>query len=90
VAVGAGAMAGGIALFIGAASNGMAGCAADDSCPDESSVVAISAGVAVATTLAVGLFAKSDRWVDVTPPKPRVTIAPLPGRGVAVVLSVRF
>ena len=91
VAVGAGAGAGGLAYVIGAFSYGtVAACGNDESCPSESSVAGVAVGAAVATTLAVGLFARSDRWVDVTPAKARVAIAPLPGHGVAVALSLRF
>jgi hypothetical protein len=90
-AFGAGAAVAGLAVLLAGFSYGTAAaCGIDESCPEESSVVALAAGVGVATALGVGLFAKTDRWVDVTPARARLTIAPVTGRGVAVALSVRF
>ena len=85
-AVGAGAVTAAFGLFLAGASHGC--CSNDD--VDETRYYIAAAGLGVAATVGVGLFMKTDRWVDVTPRRLRVTVAPFPGRGVAVALSLRF
>ncbi len=89
----AGAVIGGGATLLGAAAYGSSGpCVAteDPDCGDGRSLVLAGVAVTAVTVVAFGLFAKTDRWVDVTPARTRLTVAPTPGRGVAVALSIRF
>jgi hypothetical protein len=93
LAFGAGAVVGGGAVLLGgaaSASYGPCAAAADPHCGDSQSLVIAGVAMAAVATLALGLLVKNDRWVSVTPRKARVTIAPLPGRGVAVAFSLRL
>jgi hypothetical protein len=92
LALGVGAVVGGGAVLLGGAtyaSYGPCVTTEDPHCGDSQSLVIAGVAAAAGVAVVLGLLVKDDRWVDVTPPKARVTIAPLPGRGVAVAFSLR-